>query len=135
MGPREIKSIKKKKKHQKGRFFFTKKNMMQASSYQLKSNKEYPLDLAKLLNKHVRVKMTGGRELQGALKGFDQLMNLVIDETEEHSENIKMQKTSNKKTLGLVVAKGASIIIVAPTCHWHEITNPFINTDDSKNTE
>jgi U6 snRNA-associated Sm-like protein LSm7 len=35
------------------------------------------------MNKAVRVKFAGGREVTGVLKGFDQLMNLVLDDTEE----------------------------------------------------
>ena len=35
------------------------------------------------LNKRVRVKFHGGREVVGVLKGFDPLVNLVLDETVE----------------------------------------------------
>lgn len=36
------------------------------------------------LNKRVRVKFHGGREVVGVLKGFDPLVNLVLDEAVEY---------------------------------------------------
>lgn len=75
------------------------------------SRKENALDLAKFIDKGVRVKLSGGREgvrqectnrdasllhwmtaapnslqpcaVEGTLKGYDQLLNLVLDETTE----------------------------------------------------
>ena len=41
------------------------------------------VDLDKLIDKRVRVKIAGGREVVGVLKGYDQLFNLVLDETVE----------------------------------------------------
>lgn len=35
------------------------------------------------LNKEIAVKFNGGREVTGQLKGFDQLMNLVLDDVKE----------------------------------------------------
>ena len=48
--------------------------------------KESILDLKKHLDKKVRVKFQGGREVTGILKGFDQLVNLVLDEAVEHMQ-------------------------------------------------
>lgn len=67
-----------------------------------KPKREAILDLSKYSNQHIRVKFTGGREgacinarlqrtpslslvslVTGVLKGFDQLLNLVLDEVEE----------------------------------------------------
>ncbi|WVZ02237.1 hypothetical protein V8G54_023043 [Vigna mungo] len=42
--------------------------------------KETVLDLAKFVDKGVQVKLTGGRQVTGTLKGYDQLLNLVLDE-------------------------------------------------------
>lgn len=63
------------------------------------SRKENALDLAKFIDKGVRVKLSGGREVEGLLKGYDQLLNLVLDETTEflrgkgpsHAERSSMQ--------------------------------------------
>ena len=45
--------------------------------------KESILELAKLVDGIVRVKCLGGRELKGTLRGYDELVNLVLDECEE----------------------------------------------------
>ncbi|KAH8066202.1 hypothetical protein JL722_618 [Aureococcus anophagefferens] len=37
------------------------------------------IDLEKCIDKEVRVKFQGGREVRGVLKGFDQLVNIVLD--------------------------------------------------------
>jgi U6 snRNA-associated Sm-like protein LSm7 len=39
------------------------------------------LDMSKYMDKEVRVKFMGGREVVGMLKGYDALLNLVLDET------------------------------------------------------
>ena len=41
------------------------------------------LDMSKYLDKSVRVKFMGGREVVGILKGYDALLNLVMDESQE----------------------------------------------------
>ena len=40
------------------------------------------LDMSKYMDKQVRVKFMGGREVMGILKGYDALLNLVLDETQ-----------------------------------------------------
>jgi small nuclear ribonucleoprotein (snRNP)-like protein len=42
--------------------------------------RENVLDLNKYLDQGVRVKFQGGREVTGVLKGYDQLVNLVLDD-------------------------------------------------------
>ena len=49
----------------------------------MSGKKETVLDLGKFIDKGVRVKLSGGREVTGVLKGFDQLLNLVLDECVE----------------------------------------------------
>lgn len=46
--------------------------------------KESILELQKLMDSVVRVKCLGGREFQGTLRGFDDLVNLVLDDSEEY---------------------------------------------------
>lgn len=48
-----------------------------------KPKKENILDLSKYMDKAITVKFNGGREVKGTLKGYDALMNLVLDEGEE----------------------------------------------------
>lgn len=45
--------------------------------------KESILELAKLMDAKVRVKCLGGRELEGTLRGYDDLVNLVLDDCDE----------------------------------------------------
>lgn len=45
--------------------------------------KENILDLSKYADKRIFVKFNGGREVEGTLKGYDQLMNLVLDDVQE----------------------------------------------------
>ena len=46
--------------------------------------KESILELQKLMDASVRVKCIGGRELEGVLRGYDDLVNLVLDECDEY---------------------------------------------------
>jgi U6 snRNA-associated Sm-like protein LSm7 len=54
-----------------------------AESTTEKPRKENILDLSKYMDKKVNVKFNGGREVTGTLKGYDALMNLVLDDVEE----------------------------------------------------
>lgn len=75
-----------------------------------KPKREAILDLSKYTNERIRVKFTGGREgawrvsismkhrnsrslsmlaVTGILKGFDQLLNLVLDDVEENVQTGK----------------------------------------------
>ena len=47
------------------------------------SRKDSILELAKLVDSQVLVKCTGGRELRGTLRGYDELVNLVLDDCDE----------------------------------------------------
>ena len=42
------------------------------------------MDLSKYENQRVRVTFQGGREVDGVLKGFDKLDNLVLDDCVEY---------------------------------------------------
>ena len=47
------------------------------------AGKQSAVELAKYVDKGVHVKMAGGREVSGTLKGYDQLLNMVLDEAVE----------------------------------------------------
>ncbi|KAI0727762.1 U6 snRNA-associated Sm-like protein LSm7 [Fomitopsis betulina] len=89
-----------------------------------KPKREAILDLAKYTNERIRVKFTGGREVTGVLKGYDQLLNLVLDEVEE---NLQTESDVDPKTrkLGLVVLRGPTITLLSPVDGFEEIANPF----------
>ena len=47
------------------------------------NTKESVIDLSGYVDKQVRVKFVGGREVSGVLKGADPICNMVLDEATE----------------------------------------------------
>lgn len=47
---------------------------------EMSSEREAAVDFAKYMDQKVRVRFQGGREVEGVLKGFDKLDNLVVEE-------------------------------------------------------
>ncbi|GAM42706.1 small nuclear ribonucleoprotein [Talaromyces pinophilus] len=95
---------------------------------QEKPKKENILDLTKYMDKEVIVKFNGGREVSGILKGYDQLMNLVLDDVKE-----KMRDESGKeatRSLGLIVARGTLLVLISPADGSEEIANPFVQAEE-----
>ncbi|CCJ30291.1 unnamed protein product [Pneumocystis jirovecii] len=88
--------------------------------------KEAILDLAKYKDQKVRVKFAGGREIVGILKGYDLLMNLVLDEVIENLRDEDGNITDQKRQLGLVVIRGTTLILFSPIDGSEEIKNPFL---------
>ncbi|KAJ2542688.1 U6 snRNP-associated protein Lsm7 [Coemansia sp. RSA 1933] len=92
-------------------------------------------DLKKYSDKPIRVKFMGGREVEGILKGFDQLLNIVLDDAEEIVHSPEDQEGSGasaeekKRHVGLVVLRGPSIIMLSPTDGSEEIANPFVQAE------
>ncbi|KAL7777645.1 hypothetical protein CFE70_004312 [Pyrenophora teres f. teres 0-1] len=112
--------------------------------------KENILDLSKYMDKQITVKFSGGREgmvnsiavavnwerlqeanpfsVVGTLKGYDQLMNLVLDEVKEaltdDQGNIRYRK------LGLIVARGTLLVVISPVDGSEEIPNPFMQEEE-----
>ncbi|WVQ64686.1 uncharacterized protein L199_002853 [Kwoniella botswanensis] len=86
-----------------------------------RKKRESILNLAQYVDQSVRIKFMGGREVTGTLKGFDQLMNLVMDDVVEEYEN----NTMPPRNLGLVVLRGPNIVLISPTDGSAEIENPF----------
>jgi len=60
------------------------------------------------LGKIVLVRLRGGRKLRGKLKGFDQHLNLVLEETEDTSD------VENVKKLGEIIVRGDNVVIISP---------------------
>lgn len=94
--------------------------------------KESALDLAKFVDKGVRVKLAGGREVQGILKGYDQLLNVVLDEAIEYLRDPEDPQTvtDQTRTLGLIVCRGTAVMLVAPSAGMEEIANPFLAKEE-----
>ena len=95
---------------------------------QQRRKKESIVDLTPYLEKHIRVKFSGGREATGVLKGFDPLLNLVLDDTVEYlrDPDDPMKLTDDRRPLGLVVCRGTSVVLVCPADGMEQIANPFV---------
>nr|GMD74128.1 sm-like protein LSM7 [Ipomoea batatas]GMD75757.1 sm-like protein LSM7 [Ipomoea batatas] len=106
-------------------------------SFLQSGRKETVLDLAKFVDKGVQVKLTGGRQVVGTLKGYDQLLNLVLDEAIEYlrDSDDPLKTTDQTRRLGLIVCyalsvcRGTAVMLVAPTDGTDEIANPFLQPD------
>ncbi|XP_057978690.1 sm-like protein LSM7 isoform X1 [Malania oleifera] len=108
----------------------------------MSGRKETVLDLAKFVDKGVQVKLTGGRQVTGTLKGYDQLLNLVLDEAIEFLRGIHfmiclcaadpddpLKTTDQTRRLGLIVCRGTAVMLVSPTDGTDEIANPFVQPE------
>jgi U6 snRNA-associated Sm-like protein LSm7 len=96
-----------------------------------RKRKESILDLSKYLEKNIRVKFAGGREAAGVLKGYDPLLNLVLDNTTEvlRDPDDPYKLTDDTRMLGLVVCRGTSVVLICPVDGMESITNPFVQQD------
>ncbi|KAG9446047.1 hypothetical protein H6P81_012175 [Aristolochia fimbriata] len=97
----------------------------------MSGRKETVLDLAKFVDKGVQVKLTGGRQVTGTLKGYDQLLNLVLDEAIEflRDPDDPLKTTDQTRRLGLIVCRGTAVMLVSPTDGTDEIANPFLQPE------
>ncbi len=64
--------------------------------------------LEESLGKMVLVRLKGGRSFRGKLQGFDQHMNLVLEETEDISD------TNNSVRIGTIIVRGDNVVILSP---------------------
>ena len=71
------------------------------------SKQGYGADLRKFMDLRVDLRMNGDRRIAGIMKGYDQYMNIVLDEAIEISKN-KGEKGKNRN-LGMIVIRGASV--------------------------
>lgn len=65
----------------------------------------------------------GGRLVTGVLKGYDQLMNLVLDETLEYMrdpEDPTIILKDKTRELGLIVIRGTVLLSISP-CEGSEV--------------
>ena len=59
--------------------------------------------LEESLNKRVALLLKDNRVLEGVLSGYDEYMNMVLDEVEASSENVT-------RKLGTVVIRGSNVV-------------------------
>ena len=83
------------------------------------------------MDKPIRVKFQGGREATGVLKGFDPLLNLVLDGTTEYlrDPDDPFKLSDDTRPLGLVVCRGTSVVLVCPVDGMEAIANPFLQQE------
>ncbi|VDK71345.1 unnamed protein product [Onchocerca ochengi] len=64
----------------------------------------------------------------GILKGYDALINLVLDNAVEYVRDTEdpQKVTEETRQLGLIVARGTAITVVAPNDGIEQIANPFV---------
>jgi len=64
--------------------------------------------LQESLGKTVLIRLKGGKSLRAKLKGFDQHLNLVLEDTEDTTDS------ENIKKLGVLIVRGDNVIIISP---------------------
>ena len=64
----------------------------------------------------------------GVLKGFDQLMNLVLDDVKETLRDEEGNESTRE--LGLTVARAPLVTLISPVEGMEEIANPFLGDED-----
>ena len=64
--------------------------------------------LDECINKVVLIKLKGDKTIRGNLLGFDQHMNLLLDQSEE------IPSEGETKSLGSIVVRGDNVIMISP---------------------
>ena len=64
--------------------------------------------LEQSLGKIVLVRLKGGRSLRGRLRGFDQHLNLVLEDAEDISN------PNDAKRLGVIIVRGDNVVLISP---------------------
>ncbi|HEQ79338.1 MAG TPA: RNA-binding protein [Euryarchaeota archaeon] len=59
------------------------------------------------LDKKIELVLKDGRKLKGTLKGFDDYMNMVLEETEEQTE-------SSQRRIGTIILRGNNVVTIQP---------------------
>lgn len=60
------------------------------------------------INKVVLIKLKGGKAIRGSLLGFDQHMNLLLDQSEE------IRQGGESESLGTIVVRGDNVVMISP---------------------
>ena len=65
-------------------------------------------ELDESINKMVLIKLKGNKTIRGNLLGFDQHMNLLLDQSEE------VPSEGDSISLGSIVVRGDNVIMISP---------------------
>lgn len=100
-------------------------------SEERKSKKTSILDLSRFMDKAIRVKFSGGREVAGVLKGYDHLLNIVLDNCTEFIRDADdpYKLSDETRTLGIVVCRGTAVVLICPVDGMEAIANPFLQQE------
>ena len=60
------------------------------------------------IKKVVLIKLKGGKTIRGNLHGFDQHMNLLLEQSEE------IPSEGDAKSLGTIVVRGDNVVMISP---------------------
>ncbi|MER3602200.1 MAG: RNA-binding protein [Nitrososphaerota archaeon] len=60
------------------------------------------------LGKQVLIKLKNGRVVRGTLRGYDEHMNLLLEKSEELSED------GSGHPLGLIILRGDNVVLISP---------------------
>ena len=97
-----------------------------AGDGQERKKKESIFELNRFIDNQIRVKFAGGRESSGTLKGFDSLLNIVLDDT---IECLLDPDDPYTRHLGLVVCRGTTVTLICPMYGMESISNPFVQQE------
>ncbi len=64
--------------------------------------------LEESLGKTVLIRLRSGKSLRGKLLGFDQHLNLVLEEAEDLTDS------EDTKKLGLIIVRGDNVVMISP---------------------
>ena len=97
--------------------------------------KESVIDLAPYVDKKVRVKFVGGREVVGTLKGADPICNLVLDDTVEYLRDASDATVLTEETreLGILIARGPTVLALCKEEGFDAgIENPYAQASEAQ---
>ena len=73
-----------------------------------------------------RASSLSARAVTGTLKGYDQLLNLVIEDAVETLRDlVDGSLTKSTRKLGTTVCRGTSVMVVSLSDGLQEVSNPF----------
>ena len=61
----------------------------------------------KSINKKIMLVLKDGRHIEGKLSGFDNYMNMVLEDTEENYQE-------QKRKLGTIILRGNNVVSITP---------------------
>ena len=69
------------------------------------SKQGYGADLRKYMDKRLDIKLNANRRVVGVLRGYDQFMNLVLEDVQEYGQG------DEKIPIGTVMIRGNSVVL------------------------